>query len=117
MFEADEIGLSCNSNDVCSSMSSSVFVGYDLLGNPIYEKVVRWHLLGFIVRTVILWHDKAVFHTIKGSDLQLVERRFSNGEGAPDLFDVSSKTVFSSQEQKRLALSDDLGLCHKLSDF
>jgi hypothetical protein len=114
MFSDDVIELSGNSNDVDSS---SRFVGFNLLGNPIFEKIVRWRLIGFIVRAVVLWHDKAVFHKIRGSDLELVEQRSLNGEGSPNLYDVSSRVVFSSLEQRRLALSDDDNFCYKISDF
>ena len=114
MFSDDVIGLSCNSNDVDSP---SRFVGFDLLGNPFFEEIARWRLFGFIVRAVVLWHDKAVFHKIRGSDLELIEQRSSNGEGSPNLYDVSSRVVFSSSEQRRLALSNDDNSIHKLTDF
>ena len=92
-------------------------VGSDLFGKPVFEEVVRWRLFGFIVRDVVLWRDKAVFHKVRGSDLELVKQRFSNGVGAPDLYDVRDRVVFSSSEQHRLALSEDSGLSRCLDGF
>jgi hypothetical protein len=127
MFSSDEIGLSTNSNlsdesssvssFISSSGSSFLCVGFDLFGKPVYEEVVRWKLRGFIVRSEALWHDKAIFHKVHSCDLELVEQRFSNGHGAPDLFDVNPRVVFSSMEQKSFALSDNGNSCFKLGDF
>jgi hypothetical protein len=114
MFSADVIGDNGISTDVGSS---SRFIGFDLLGNPISEGIVRWGLFGFIVRDDVLWRDRSVFHKVLRSDLELIKQRFSNGEGAPNLYDVSSRVVFSSAGQRRLALFEDSGLSRCLDDF